>query len=100
MSTPWGAGEHPADWAYRTGRVTAESREQWRTEYDANPTEAGAWLAELFPILADPTLAKLQATATRLDTEAENAELAHLFPPTDRTPAELGEHAGLFPPAA
>lgn len=96
---PWGQDEHPADWAYRTGRVTAESREYWRAQYDDNPAEAGPWLAMLVPILADPTVANLARRAEQQEQQAEADEFAHLFPPTDHTPNDPGEFAGLFPPA-
>ncbi|MFF5201754.1 hypothetical protein ACFY3B_19345 [Micromonospora parva] len=101
-TTPWQAGEHPADWAYRTGRVTVESREWWRTEYDGNPAEVGEWLAMLVPVLADPRVANLVRSAERQQRSAQataHADFVALFPPTRQpTPGELGPYAHLFPP--
>ncbi|MBG6070063.1 hypothetical protein [Micromonospora ureilytica] len=105
MSThqgPWSHGEHPADWAYRTGRVTAESRETWRAIYDNDPDEAGRTIAGLFPVLADPTVARLLAISAEQEQReqaVDDDEFAGLFPPAVRNgPDDLAEFAALFPP--
>ncbi|MFG1839112.1 hypothetical protein ACGFH8_11835 [Micromonospora sp. NPDC049175] len=105
MSTyqgPWSPSEHPADWAYRTGRVTAESRETWRAIYDNDPDEAGRTIAELFPVLADPTMARLIAVSAeqeRREQALDDTEFAGLFPPTVHNGVDdLDEFPGLFPP--
>ncbi|MEU5872492.1 hypothetical protein AB0A73_13170 [Glycomyces sp. NPDC047369] len=105
MSTyqgPWALGEHPADWAYRTGRVTAESRETWRAIYNNDPNEAGRTIAGLFPVLADPTVTRLLAISAEQEQRAQSvddAEFASLFPPAVHNGVDdLGEFAEFFPP--
>ncbi|KAB1933435.1 hypothetical protein F8271_24370 [Micromonospora sp. ALFpr18c] len=105
MSTyqgPWNPGEHPADWAYRTGRVTAESRETWRAVYDNDPDEGGRTIAHLFPVLADPALTRLVKASQEMEQREQDiadAEFAGLFSPTAQAgPADLTPYAHLFPP--
>jgi len=50
-SGPWAAGEHPADWAYRTERVAASSVDNWKARYATDPAGVGRTLTELTPVL-------------------------------------------------
>lgn len=90
---PWAPGEHPADWAYRTGRVTAKSREWWRARYANDEVGVAATLVGLYPILA-----ALPGDAPTAAQAAEDAEFADLFPPTTREAPDMGEFTDLFPP--
>lgn len=44
---PWGSNEHPADWAFRTGRITDSTLGSWKAQYAANPAATAQTLAML-----------------------------------------------------
>ena len=97
---PWHPWEHPADWAFRTGRVTAKSREWWRERYDSDPNGVGRTLVELVPVLAG--LATLEQRSAQSEQRVDNGldGFEHLWPPSVR-PAALDQRddfAHLFPP--
>lgn len=44
---PWGANEHPADWAFRTGRISINSLASWKAQYAADPDDVAQTLTIL-----------------------------------------------------
>lgn len=105
---PWTAtGEHPTDWALRTGRITAKSRQRWITLYTDDPVGVGRTLASLYPIAGvEQRLDRLEAGPIP-GADPDDDEYAHLFGPVayvDQVPAayvnELTDEdfSHLFPP--
>ncbi|GAA2370770.1 hypothetical protein Cme02nite_45110 [Catellatospora methionotrophica] len=65
---PWGANEHPADWAFRTGRISDKTLSSWKAQYAADPAGIAQTLASLgaFPWIAEENAKKLGLTPPAL----------------------------------